>query len=89
MKDKTTKLLSFLLPFVMLLGMLPTTVFAGNGSTLELNSITITGVPMPQAGDKVRDYQGMRFFKNTKKLIGVRNVETPSLMLHLKKMANI
>ena len=56
MKDKTTKLLSFLLPFVMLLGMLPTTVFAGNTSPLELKSITITGVPMPQAGDKVRDY---------------------------------
>lgn len=60
MKDKTTKLLSFLLPFVMLLGMLPTTVFAGNPSTSELESITITGVPMPQAGDKVRDYNNKK-----------------------------
>ena len=71
MKDKTTKLLSFLLPFVMLLGMLPTTVFAGNGSTLELNSITITGVPMPQAGDKVRDY-------NNKKVASVTIATNPT-----------
>ena len=71
MKDKTTKLLSFLLPFVMLLGMIPTTVFAGNGSTLELESITITGVPMPQAGDKVRDY-------NNKKVASVTIATNPT-----------
>ena len=71
MKDKTTKLLGFLLPFVMLLGMIPTTVFAGNGSTLELESITITGVPMPQAGDKVRDY-------NNKKVASVTIATNPT-----------
>lgn len=55
-KRKEKRLLTILLAFVMLVGLIPTTVFAGNTSTSELKSITVTGVPMPQAGDKVSDY---------------------------------
>ena len=50
-----------LLAFVILVGLIPTTVLAGNPSTEELKSITITGVPMPQAGDKVSDYDEKEF----------------------------
>lgn len=53
---KANRLLTMLLAFVMLVGLIPTTVFAENPSTSELKSITVTGVPMPQAGDKVSDY---------------------------------
>ena len=60
-KRKAKWLLTMLLAFVMLVGLLPTTVFAGNPSEKELESITVTGVPMPKAGDKVSDYNEKKF----------------------------
>lgn len=60
-KRKAKWLLTMLLAFVMLVGLIPTTVFAGNTSEKELESITVTGVPMPQAGDKVSDYNKPNF----------------------------
>lgn len=59
-KRKSNRLLTMFLAFLMLVGLIPTTVFAGNTSTSELKSITITGVPMPQAGDKVSDYDNKK-----------------------------
>ena len=60
-KRKANRLLTILLAFVMLVGLLPTTVFAGNPSEKELESITVTGVPLPQAGDNVSDYNEKKF----------------------------
>lgn len=60
-KRKAKWLLTMLLAFVILVGLLQTTVFAGNPSEEELESITITGVPMPQSGDKGSDYNFKKF----------------------------